>query len=802
MFAKKKKSPSVKIPSSVLKKEAEKMAKKMLKQQEEKEKRKLKREKVKEKAKKKLEKQKQEIEWNAHFFADPLRREIMAGICFSVALGLVVLFLTSQPIPQQIYSFLQSLFGIGVWSLPFACLWAGVFFLRKVEQESEVVQYHFPPSRVIALVLLFASCLGFLNLFVDFANANTIKAHNFGGGLGFAIGYFPRLFFGDVFTGLIFLAVMWVTATIGFRVQLFQFVRRIWQTGWSEAVSSESEKLNKKEDIEIKNDISANVSHNVSQKKSTKKATKELLDMEKKMTPAPTKRFRNELEIVNSTKASDISNEIDLESQDLLKEAKGKTAGKDWVAPELDILNDKPSTITVDEANLRQQAEKIREKLLQFGIEVTMKSVHVGPTVTQFTLEPASGVKLSKITGLKNDLALALAAQSIRIEAPIRGKSLVGIEIPNEERATVGFREILESEVWKKEKAPLKLAVGRDVAGKPVVTNLAKMPHLLIAGKTGSGKSVGMNAFLCSLLWNNSPEDLKLILIDPKRVELKRYDKIPHLLTPVITEPEKSVSALAWAVAEMNRRYKKLSENGVVNLGEYNEKFPEEKEPFIVIVVDELADLMMVAGKDVEAAICRIAQMARAVGMHLMIATQRPSVDVVTGLIKANLPARIAFRVSSGIDSRTIIDGIGAEELLGLGDMLSLDGNSGQLTRVQGLYITNEEVERITNHFKLQFPEMMTNNEITNQSIEGMAKGGVLTAGTQDPDFSDANLDARFQEAVDIVLQNQKASASFLQRRMEIGYARAAKLLDQMEAKGIIGPSRGAKAREIYGMPE
>ena len=330
------------------------------------------------------------------------------------------------------------------------------------------------------------------------------------------------------------------------------------------------------------------------------------------------------------------------------------------------------------------------------------------------------------------------------------------------------------------------------------MANLAKMPHLLIAGKTGSGKSVGMNAFLVSLLWQNSPENLRLILIDPKRVELMPYNNLPHLLTPVIVEPEKSVSALAWAVAEMNRRYKMLSEIGVRDLEGYNEKNPENKEPNIVIVIDELADLMMVAGKDVEAAICRIAQMAHAVGMHLLIATQRPSVDVVTGLIKANLPARIAFRVNTGIDSRTIIDGIGAEDLLGFGDMLYSDGNTGDLTRIQGLLLSEEEVHRVTNHIKLQFPEMIANDEITTQSIEGMAKGGVLTAGV-DGAVSDEDLDAKFEEAVATVLETGKASATFLQRRLEIGYARAAKILDQMESKGIVGPARGAKPREVYG---
>jgi S-DNA-T family DNA segregation ATPase FtsK/SpoIIIE len=363
------------------------------------------------------------------------------------------------------------------------------------------------------------------------------------------------------------------------------------------------------------------------------------------------------------------------------------------------------------------------------------------------------------------------------------------------------MREILESDFWEADKSGLKLAVGRDVAGKPVVVDLAKMPHLLIAGKTGSGKSVAMNAFLVSLLWNNSPEDLRMILIDPKRVELEPYNNLPHLLTPVITEPEKSVSALAWAVAEMNRRYKDFAASRCRNILEYNEKNPDKKEPYIVIVIDELADLMMVAGKDVEAAICRIAQMARAVGMHLIVATQRPSVDVVTGLIKANLPARIAFRVSSGIDSRVIIDGVGAEDLLGFGDMLYLDGNSGDLSRIQGLYVANEEVERITNHIKLQFPEMIANDEITTQSIEGMAKGGVLTAGLGKA-VEDDNLDDLFNDAVSVVMETGKASASFLQRRLEVGYARAARLLDQMESRGIVGPARGAKPREIYGQQD
>lgn len=773
MFGKKKKSPSVKIPSGVLKKEAQRMAKQMIKAEEKRERMRIKREKAKEKAKKTVKKQKNTVAFDEHFFSSPIKREIAAGTCFALAAGLIALLFSNAPAATEISGFFRDIFGVGTWFLPLILIGKGIFFLQKINDEESILKFHFPPSRIIALVLFFGSILGMINLLLPHEESLALS-HKYGGALGFALGFFPREFFGTTFTFIFFLGILWVCTTIGFRVHVSELFRK--GKIQKAAIKNGSEKITIEKNTPAKK---------IPEKSEPKK-------------PEKPSRFKNELQIVDSTKAEEKPKKIPEKSEpDMLETAKQKTAGKNWQPPSLDILKPQSDSIVVNEKILREQAEKIREKLEQFGIEVTMKSVHVGPTVTQFTLEPSAGVKLNKITTLKNDLALTLAAESVRIEAPIRGKSLVGIEIPNEKRAVVGFREILESDVWKKEKSKLKMAFGRDVAGKPMIDDLAKMPHALIAGKTGSGKSVAMNAFLCSLLWNNSPDELKLILIDPKRVELKRYDKIPHLLTPVIVEPEKAVSALAWAVAEMNRRYRKLSEEGVVNLKEYNEKFKDAPEPNIVIVVDELADLMMVAGKDVEAAICRIAQMARAVGMHLLIATQRPSVDVVTGLIKANLPARIAFRVSSGIDSRTIIDGIGAEDLLGMGDMLSLDGNSGQLTRVQGIYISNDEVERITNHFKLQFPEMMTNDEITKQSIEGMAKGGVLTAGREAP--SDEDLDDRFEEAVTIVLENNKASASFLQRRMEVGYARAAKLLDQMEAKGIIGPSRGAKAREIYG---
>ena len=426
-----------------------------------------------------------------------------------------------------------------------------------------------------------------------------------------------------------------------------------------------------------------------------------------------------------------------------------------------------------------------------------MRDAHPGPTVTQFTLKPAEGVKLSKIAALKDDLALALAAPSLRIEAPIPGKSLVGIEMPNTERTLVHLREIMESPEFTESESPLTLPLGRDVSGNAVVAALNEMPHLLIAGATGSGKSVCMNAFLTSLLFQNAPHELKLILIDPKRVELMPYDGIPHLLTPVITEAERALQALRWAVAEMGRRLHRFSEAGVRNLDEFNEKQKEEEHvlPHIVIVIDELADLMMRQyRRDTETMVARIAQMARATGMHLIIATQRPSVDVITGLIKANIPTRIAFRTVSAVDSRTILDSIGAEDLLGRGDMLYMTAETSNPMRMQGILVTSKEVERVINSVKIAGGGKVTEQiEMDGQREEEGSSGSYI-----DLDADDNGGDEMFFEAVRVVQETGKASASLLQRHLKVGYARAARLLDIMEDKNLIGPSNGAKAREVY----
>ncbi|MFH1077953.1 MAG: DNA translocase FtsK 4TM domain-containing protein [Patescibacteria group bacterium] len=431
----------------------------------------------------------------------------------------------------------------------------------------------------------------------------------------------------------------------------------------------------------------------------------------------------------------------------------------------------------------------IQRTLEHFGIPVEMAEVSVGPTVTQFTLKPSEGVRLTKITALHNDLALALAAHPIRIEAPIPGKSLVGIEVPNQTIATVGLREILESREWRERRTNLTFTLGKDVSGKPWVADLGRMPHILVAGATGSGKSVCLNTLLMSLLFSNGPDDLKVVLVDPKRVELPVYNGVPHLVVPVITDVEKTVNTLKWALREMDRRFDVLAKFGARDLGSYNAK-AEEKIPNLVIVVDELADLMMTAMAEVEGAIVRLAQMSRAVGIHLVLATQRPSVDVITGLIKANIPARIAFAVASSTDSRTILDQIGAEKLLGRGDMLFSTAELTTPKRVQGAFVSDDEIKRVVEFLKSRYEPADYDLSIIERanSTETRFTNGIPVEDDTDPMLPDAKEE---------ILRAGKASASLLQRRLKVGYARAARILDLLETEGFIGPGDGAKPREI-----
>jgi DNA segregation ATPase FtsK/SpoIIIE, S-DNA-T family len=460
-----------------------------------------------------------------------------------------------------------------------------------------------------------------------------------------------------------------------------------------------------------------------------------------------------------------------------------------WQFPNLNLLDQRQDKADAGDVNANAQA--IRDTFSNFNIDVEMEGANVGPRVTQYTLKPPTGVKLTKITALENNLALDLAAHAIRMEAPIPGKKAVGIEVPNVKAAIVRLSSILQSREWTDLKGPLSFAIGKDITGKPVVADLAKMPHLLVAGQTGSGKSVMINDILTSLLYRNSPSDLKLILVDPKQVELTPYNDIPHLLAPVINEPEKCISALKWAVAEMERRLRTMAEVGKRNIAEYNTLKKEEGMPYIVIVIDELADLMMMAARDVEALIVRLAQKARAAGIHLVLATQRPSVDVITGLIKANIPARIAFTVASQVDSRTIIDQMGAEKLLGMGDMLLLTSDMPKPKRVQGAFIADEETAKVTDFIRMQRPPQY-DDEVVSQPVQIGKGGNVMEMGGG----SDAD-DDMFRDAVRCVIEGRKASTSLLQRRLRIGYGRAARLIETMEEQGIVGPADGARPRDV-----
>lgn len=461
-----------------------------------------------------------------------------------------------------------------------------------------------------------------------------------------------------------------------------------------------------------------------------------------------------------------------------------------WEYPPLSLLSDAGGG-NADRGDIKQNAAIIEKTLESFGITARVAEINKGPAVTQYALEIALGTKLSKITTLQNDLALALAAPGqIRIEAPIAGRSLVGIEIPNRTAEFVTVRSILETEKMRSAKSKMSVALGLDVSGQPQIADIAKMPHVLIAGSTGSGKSVAINAFLTTLLFRNSPSELKLILVDPKRVELSVYNGIPHLLTPVIVDVDKVLSALKWGTSEMERRYKLFASVGVRNIEGYNELAGFQALPYLLIVIDEMADVMMFAPVEVEDAICRLAQMARATGIHLILSTQRPSVDVLTGLIKANIPCRIAFNVTSMIDSRVILDNPGAEKLLGRGDMLYVPPDQSKPARVQGAFLSDSEVHKVVDWLKTKGGPVQYTEEVTSMPIAAKPGPGGKQA---DPNGGDPFID----DAIRTVCQYDRASASLLQRKLSIGYARAARILDTLQEMGIVGPGEGSKPRDV-----
>ncbi len=518
------------------------------------------------------------------------------------------------------------------------------------------------------------------------------------------------------------------------------------------------------------------------------KETKGILKQQEKMDPEV---IENNLFKTEEEKKEDKTKEV------LQLEHAMEVEDENYEYPPLELLSKASKKAIKGGAKmLTDTATKLQKTLYSFGVSAKVENVSVGPAITRYELKPAEGVRVSKIANLADDIALNLAAETIRIEAPIPGKQAVGIEVPNKEKESVHLREVLESDEFKNNKSKLTVALGRDVAGEIELADIAKMPHVLIAGATGSGKSVCINTIISSIIYNAKPSEVKLVMVDPKVVELSVYNGIPHLLIPVVTDPKKAAGALAWAVQEMDDRYNKFATKGVRDLKGYNKAIEKEggvaKLPQIVIIVDELADLMMVAAKDVEEAICRLAQKARAAGMHLVIATQRPSVDVITGLIKANIPSRIAFAVSSQVDSRTILDTVGAEKLLGKGDMLYFPSGAPKPLRVQGAFVSDEEVEKIVAFIKKNGTAKYSEDIL--ESIENNNKSDKELAQEQS---EEDEVDPFLNDAIETVVETGQASTSFIQRRFKVGYARAGRIIDQMEERGIISGYQGSKPREV-----
>ncbi len=680
-------------------------------------------------------------------------RSVFWPIAGSILLMVLAIFLllgmfgTGGALPKGMYGMVYSVLGYAAVIAPIA---AGFWGFLKFRSEDKQI----PLSKLVGMILFIVSVSALMHTsFASRSATDTAFSGGNGGGLGNIIG------------GTVLNALDKIPASITFFVvALFSF---LWTFGISPKILLKPFERRKREDTDLEDlkekagETGFKLNEGVPVEHHPKGETK-------------LSNFKNTAQKLSSTE----------DHQALIT-----TSDTNWQFPSIDLLNKKQDK--ADAGDVEGNAEVIKETFDNFNIAVEMEGANIGPRVTQYTLKPPTGVKLTKITALENNLALDLAAHSIRMEAPIPGKRLVGIEVPNVKSATVRISSILQSSEWGTVSGPLSFVIGKDIAGQPIVADLTKMPHVLVAGQTGSGKSVMINSILTSLLYRNSPSDLKLIMVDPKTVELAPYDDIPHLLTPVITEPEKCISALKWAVAEMERRYRTLAENKKRNIAEYNNLKKEEGMPYIVIVIDELADLMMMAARDVESLIVRIAQKARAVGIHLVLATQRPSVDVITGLIKANIPARIAFTTASQVDSRTIIDQIGAEKLLGQGDMLLLTADMPKPKRVQGAFISDEETNKVTDFIRMQRPPDY-DDEVTSQPVQLNGRGGVVADyGGQDAD------DDMYKDAVRAVIEGRKASTSLLQRRLRIGYGRAARLIETMEEQGIISSADGNRPREV-----
>ncbi len=668
---------------------------------------------------------------------------IVAGII--LGFGLII----SAPFPHDFWHGVWWAVGGATVVVPFALIYLGVLKLASEEQRIPLGKLLGVAGLVVFMATWLAAAFGHSD-----AHRNLVGGH--GGHLGEAIANAVRSALGKFLTSLVFFILTIIAAffTLGIQPSALLALARLFKREPKEGDEEDLANLKNKMAPNFELHEGVPVEHHVG-------------------SPARLANLRNSAQKL---------------APDQDHAALTTTGDPDWQFPPLSLLSDKQDK--ADAGDVTGNAEIIKETFANFNIDVGVEGANVGPRVTQYTLKPPTGVKLTKLTALESNLALDLAAPSIRMEAPIPGKRAVGIEVPNVKAATVTLHSLLTSSDWGDMKSPLSFAIGKDIVGSPIVADLERMPHVLIAGQTGSGKSVMINTLLASLLYRNSPSDLKLILVDPKQVEMGLYRDIPHLLAQVINEPKECISALKWAVAEMERRLKAFAEVGKRNIVEYNGLQEGEKMPYVVIVVDELADLMMMAARDVEALVVRIAQKARAAGIHLVIATQRPSVDVITGLIKANVPARIAFTTVSQVDSRTIIDQAGAEKLLGTGDLLFNAAEFTRPKRVQGALIQENETKKICDFLRNQRPPSY-DDEVVSQPVQLSSRGGVIAGAGGD------ELDDMWRDAVEVVITSGKASTSLLQRKLRLGYGRASRLIDLMEEQGIVGPSHGARPREV-----
>lgn len=716
-----------------------------------------------------------ETKEKVNFLKSETKRAIIAVFAFASAIFFVLArFNVGGQAGQVSYLLLDKLFGWGFYLVPFLLLGLGVILLRSIK-------VGLVTTKAISGALFLLAVLGCLSI---------VRQPETGGLIGSLISS-PLLKFFDYYASLVFLgAIVLVSLLVALdtpQILGLSLWKRLFR-GRDENPEDEQKDLKVSGDNEDDN----------------KNLIKGADGSAEAKTEADKKDDKQNTEVKIKGGEAGLFGSLSFLGR--------RASANDFSPPPLSLLEQdsgKPNA-----GDVKANANIIKRTLSNFGITVEMDEVSIGPTVTRYALKPAEGVKLSRIVALQNDLSLSLAAHPLRIEAPIPGKSLVGIEIPNKTKAIIRLPSLLSTTEFNESQHPLYVAIGRDISGAPRYANLAKAPHMLIAGATGSGKSVTIHAVITSLLYRNPPEQMRFVMIDPKRVELTLYNKIPHLLTPVITEPKKAIAALRWLAKEMDRRYDILETEAVRDIQSYHknvlgktsnksgdDQAEVERMPYIVVIIDELADIMTSYPRELEAAIVRLAQMSRAVGIHLLLSTQRPSVEVITGLIKANIPSRIALQVASQIDSRTILDMAGAEKLLGAGDMLYLSGEMSKPARIQSAFITEEEVKKVVNYLAEQYTDALPSdlNLSAEEALSGNGGGNGNGKSLFTDEFGSDADDDLYEDARMAVMEAGKASASYLQRKLKVGYARAARLLDMLEERGVIGAGSGAKAREVYG---